>query len=272
MNDKLSVVRPEAGAVAMREPDDANDPLSMIRFAVGQGATPETLAQMMAVRRELRAEQIESAFHTSMAALQAELPPIEKTKGVPSKSGGIAYKFAPFEEIVRIAQPFLLKHGFSYSLDTDTESKDGWVIAKCEVTHSAGFKKTSSAKFPLGAGTAIMSTTQIYAAALTFASRRVFCNAFGIVTRGEDQDGGHGNQPKPAGPSVAPSDLLKEAKAALWQLLGPVRGIAASWVIAEEWMVKKRILAAGRKVSTLTIDEINDAISKAEMALAERGE
>jgi len=49
-------------------------------------------------------------------------------------------------------------------------------------------------KLPLGTRTSIMSDTQQYAAALTFANRRVLANAYGLVFAGEDKDGG--NPPK----------------------------------------------------------------------------
>lgn len=41
---------------------------------------------------------------------------------------------------------------------------------------------------PLGNKTQVMSDTQLYAAASTFAKRYAFCNAFGIMTGDEDNE------------------------------------------------------------------------------------
>jgi hypothetical protein len=167
----------------------------------------------------MRAEKAEEAFDAALSSFQAEVPIIHKGKSVPDASGKVAYAYAPLEDIIQQVKPLLQKHGFNYTLDTDVESKDGWVIAKCTVTHRLGAKRTSTAKFPLGTGTRIMSTTQVYAAALTFASRRVFCNAFGLVTGGEDLNG-QTDKPKPSGPSTLDSEpTVRKYATELWELL-----------------------------------------------------
>lgn len=227
-------------ALAVRDPEE------LLRFAVEKGADVGTIERLMTVRRELNAEKAKAAYDAAMAAFQAECPVIEKNKGVPDRSGATAYKYAPFEHIIATVKPFLQQHGFSYTLDTDTESAQGWVIAKCLITHCGGHFTTSTAKFPLGTKTGIMSETQVYAAALTFASRRVFCNAFGIVTAGEDMDGRTAN-PKPAGPSaLQPSEAETKALAKeLWDTLRSVRGDKHNWNEANQWLWREDILDGG---------------------------
>lgn len=266
MNDKLSVVRPEAGAVAMREPDDEQEPMDLLRMAVRQGMTdPAALERLMTVRKQLRDERAKYAFDAALSAFQGDCPIIVKRK-FGAKN---AYRFAPLDHIISEVRGLLRAHGFSFSITAVIDS--GWCLAQCKIKHRGGHFDVSEFKVPIDTKNPMMTEPQRYGGAMTFSKRYAFCNGFGILTADEDTDA-QSQTPKPVGPSVAPADLLKEAKAALWQLLGPVRGIAASWVIAEEWMGKKRILAAGRKVSTLTLEEINDAIAKAEMALTERGE
>jgi ERF superfamily len=222
----------------------------LFRYAIEKGGNLESL---MNVRRELNAEASKQLFDEAMAAFQAECPVISKTIGVPDRSGKVAYKFAPFEVIIAAVKPLLQKHGFGYALDTDTESKDGWVIAKCRITHRGdpsqkipGHETVSTAKFPLGTKTGIMSDTQVHAAALTFASRRVFCNAFGIVTAGEDSNGITSKE-KPANPSSLEPDekVLKDLARELWTLLKPVRGTAQNWLVANQWMWREEILDGG---------------------------
>lgn len=187
---------------------------NIFKYAIEHQGTAETMEKLMAIRRELNAEAAKKAFDEAMAAFQAECPVVTKITGVPTAQGRTAYKFAPFEHVIATVKPCLQKHGFCWALDTDTESQQGWVIAKCHVTHSGGHTVTSTAKFPLGTKTGIMSETQVYASALTFASRRVFQNAFGIVCAGEDFNGAT-EKPKPTGPASATSDTRKRFVTAL---------------------------------------------------------
>lgn len=262
MNDNLSVIRQEENTLAKAAPP--MDIEGMFRYAIEKGGGVETMERLMTIRRELNQEQAKSAYDRSMAAFQAECPVVNKPKGVRDNNGNHAYSFAPFEHVIQTVRPVLEKHGFSYTLDTDTESKDGWVIAKCKVTHSGGHSETSTAKFPLGAGTRIMSTTQIYAAALTFASRRVFQNAFGIVCAGEDTIE-QGLKQKPSGPSsVAPDNTaLKSLASELWTLLKPVRGPEQNWKEANQWLWDNAAIPDNTEAPHLTVEQFKSAILKA---------
>ena len=263
MSDKLT--RMESGAIDAQA-GSGGDIESLLRFAVEKGASVETIERMMAVRRELRAERAKEAFDTAMAALQAEMPVVSKSKGVPDNSGKFAFKFAPFETVTEVIKPFLQKHGFSWTLDTDTTSQDGWVIAKCRVTHSGGHSETSSAKFPLGKGTSLMSATQIFAAALTFASRRVFMNAFGVVVAGDDHLELMQKQKAKGPSSIAPENLgLKELAKELWNLLEPVRGTEKKWDVANQWLWREELLdgAVPEAAPHLTAARFREVITKA---------
>lgn len=231
MTTPSQLQRVEALPVATQEPQD------LLRLAVERGADVGTIERLMAVRRELNAEQAKRQFDVALADFQAECPVVIKTTNVDGK-----YNYSKFEDIIAVARPFLQKHGFSFTLGTDVTSADGWVIATCRAVHNAGHSEISTAKFPLGKGTALMSTTQVYASALSFASRRVFCNCFGIVTAGEDKDG---RQPQAArGPSsmAAPTNV-KDLARELWELLKPVRGEEKNWRQANQWLIDECIIA-----------------------------
>jgi hypothetical protein len=245
-------------------------------FQAAMERGPEVVERIMAVRRELNAEAAKVAFDTSMAGFQDECPPVWKNKGVPTRSGTLAYRFSPFEHILEVVKPCMKKWGFSFTLDTDTASEAGWVIARCKVTHSAGHSEVSSAKFPLGDGTQMMSKTQVYSAALTFASRRVFCNAFGIVTKGEDTDGqfdlkktrkpGEGRQPMP--PLEPTGDPLKSAKKNLWAALTRA-GAPEDLLVRQDWLRTKKIIGTGQTLDSLTLDELTEATIKVEIVIQE---
>lgn len=160
---------------------------AILSQAIDKGTPVETMERLLAMRRELKAEAAKEAYDRAMAAFQAECPTIEKTKAVKTRDGQLAYKYAPIESIVKQVAPYLQKHGFSYS--TGMELKESGVKVTVRTTHELGHSEESSMEVPLGNKTAVMSDTQVTAAAQTFAKRYAFCNAFGILTGDEDNDG-----------------------------------------------------------------------------------
>lgn len=242
----------------------------LITKAVDSKAAVEVVKELRAMLREDQALAAKAAFDDSMSGFQAKCPHILKSKGVPLAGGGRAYAYAPIEKIEEIIRPFEREFGFTHTFDQDVSSKDGWVIAKCKITHTLGHSEEKTGMFPLGTRTNIMSNTQQYAAALTFANRRVLANAYGLVFVGEDNDGG-GDKPKPAGPStMRPStDDLKPLAQALWDLLKPVRGDKPDWKKANEFLWREDILDGGvpEEAPHLTADKFREVISKAKAKL-----
>lgn len=157
----------------------------LLTKAVEKGLPVETMDKLLGMRRELKAERAKEDFDASMAEFQGRCPIIRKTKkGGETKSGTVAYYYAPLELIVEQTKELIQQCGFSYAIQTKTE-KDR-VLVTCTVKHRAGHSEKSEMEVPVGAGTSIMSASQVVAAALTFAKRYAFCNAFGIMTGDED--------------------------------------------------------------------------------------
>lgn len=252
MNTELEVVN--SGAVAKVE-----SPETLILRAIDKGADVGVMERLVALRDKFKAEQAKEAFDRAMADLQAEMPIVRKDTEVKAGGGDKLYSYTPFEHIIPQVKEYIRKHGFSWSLNTDTESKDGWVIATCEAKHSGGHSETSKVKLPIGAGTRAMSQTQVYAAAISFASRRAFCNAFGIVTAGEDKDG-IGQGPKPPG---AKSDDLQKLKGELWELLKPVRGTEINWNMADRWLIDECCMDPSETVKRMTAERVAQVIANA---------
>lgn len=162
---------------------------SLIAQAIAKGTPVATLERLLAMRKELRAEQAKDLFDKAMAEFQFECPTIVKTKEVKTKSGVVAYKFAPIDSIITQVKPFLQKHGFSYSSNMEIlKTPEAEIKVRVKVTHAAGHSEETVMTVPLGTKTDIMSQTQVVAAAQTFAKRYAFCNAFGILTSDEDNE------------------------------------------------------------------------------------
>lgn len=159
---------------------------TIITQAINKGTPIETLERLLAMRQQLKDEWAKDQYTKAMSSFQGECPTIVKTKEVKTKSGIVAYKYAPIESIVEQVKPYLQKNGFSFS--TGMEVLPDGVKVICKVTHINGHSEESPMQVPLGTKTDIMSQSQVTAAAQTFAKRYAFCNAFGILTGDEDTD------------------------------------------------------------------------------------
>jgi len=161
---------------------------TLISLAIKNNVSVEALEKVVAMRRELRAEQAKEMFDSAMANFQGACPVIEKTKaGGKTKSGQVAYYYAPLDVIVSQVKELLQSFGLSYAINTKTlEGNKVYVV--CIVKHIAGHSEISEIEMPLGQQTGVMSAPQVVAAALTFAKRYAFVNAFGILTGDEDND------------------------------------------------------------------------------------
>ncbi len=212
---------------------------SLFRLAIEKGTPVDAMERLLTMRREIHAERAKAAFDEAMAAFQSECPPIVKAKSVPDRSGRVAYKYAPLEDVEQVIRPLTKKHGFHHTFDTDVSSQVGWIIARCVVTHVGGHSRETQVKLPLGTKTPIMSETQAYAAALTFATRRALQNAYGLVIAGEDQDGR-----QPAERTAGPAQATAKTREWLIAKLADIREQAFEYAINRGWIMPDEPLEA----------------------------
>src|SRR5712664_3124109 len=159
----------------------------LITQAIDKNVSVETLERLLIMREKWKAQQAKEAYFISMAEFQNECPIIKKTKKVYNKHGVFLYPYAPIESIIYQVRPLIYKHGFSYAMITVPDKEYG--IVSCIIRHIEGHEITHPpVRYPLGERTSIMSATQHYAAALTYAKRYAFCDAFGIMTGNVDTD------------------------------------------------------------------------------------
>jgi hypothetical protein len=177
-----------------------NSAETLLATAVEKGADVNTLERLLAMRKELKAEQAREAFYKAMSEFQSSCPIIKKERKVRNKDGGIRYIYANLDDIVTVVAPLLSEHGLSYGIKA--ELRDGAVVANCIVNHMEGHSEESSFAVPIEKE-AFMGDAQKSGSALMYAKRYAFCNAFGIVTGDEDDDG------KALGGGVSVQDLYR---------------------------------------------------------------
>lgn len=229
------------------------EPRDLLEMAVTQGASVDTLERLMVVRKELRAEQAESAFNAAMSAFQAECPIIIRNK----EGHENRYRYAPLEKIVQSVTPYLAKHGFSH--ESDGVVTEGWVEALVTVKHRDGHSITKRFKVP-AESRAGMSPAQKYGAAMTYATRYAFCAAFGIRTADRDTD---------CPPDATESITSLTAK--LWAAVQPICDGDRTWKTARQWLVDECQMDPGKRVQDHNADEIRALIETAKARMKELG-
>jgi hypothetical protein len=167
-------------------PMTALDVQVLIAQAIDKNVPVETMEKLLSMRMQLKAEWAKEQYHEALAAFQAEMPILKKTKIVMNKDGKTErYRYAPLDSIVTQLRSLIEKHGFSYRIEAGI---DGRVVnATCAVTHTAGHSESSSFAVPIDPD-AYMNEAQKYAAALTFAKRYAFCDSLGVLTGDQDDD------------------------------------------------------------------------------------
>jgi len=176
----------------------------LIAQAIDKNVPVETMEKLLAMRRELKAEAGKEAFFTALAEFQSECPVITKSREVKGKDDDgnytqLRYRYAPLDEIIRVAGPLLKKHGFSYILHPGRA--EGAQVAICTLHHIAGHDESSEFCTPVD------PKAYMNASAYTYASRYAFCAVTGILTGNEDDDAqGAGEPQQKAQSSSAQSD------------------------------------------------------------------
>lgn len=164
------------------------NPAAFMQQAITQNLTPEVMEKFMNLYDRWEAKKAKKEFDLAMAAFQGECPVINKGKSVmnkPEKGGGLRYRYAPLDVIVKQVGKIISAHGLSYTINATIANNA--VTAAVIVTHESGHSQESSFTAPIDADS-FMNVAQKYGASLTYAKRYAFCNAFGILTGDDDTD------------------------------------------------------------------------------------
>jgi hypothetical protein len=140
---------------------------------------------MMDLYERAEDRKAQQAFNVAFAKMQKVMPRIEATKAVPDKHGNIKYKYAPYEEIMAKAQPYLTRFGFSVSFDVAYQEGDRVAVTTI-LKHVGGHKERNTFACRVGAGPIHSSEPQADGSAKTVAKRNSLCDALNIVVEHDD--------------------------------------------------------------------------------------
>jgi len=185
---KINITNPPQGGSGVPTLSYTSDIEGLIAKAIDKGTPVETMEKLLAMRRELKAEQAKEAFFRDLAGFQAECPVIKKNKEVLNKDKkSVRYHYAPLDDIVEQVKEYLQKYGFSYTIQTVYEKDPPAIVSVLSVHHIEGHSRDSEFRVPIGSSE-YMTEQQAHASASTFSKRYVFQNGFGILTADEDND------------------------------------------------------------------------------------
>jgi hypothetical protein len=161
----------------------------MLQTLIEKGITAENvmaLTQLCDLKERMDRRQAEKEFAAAFALLQSEMPKVKATKAVMNKDGTLRYKFAPYEEIMRQAQPFVVKYGFSVTFDDTTEGDR--ITATCTLMHGSGHSRSNRFACRIGSGPPGSSDSQKDGSASSYAKRYALCNCLNIIVERIDDD------------------------------------------------------------------------------------
>ncbi len=187
-----------------------DSPVSLIREAVRAGATPEALRELLAVRREMEADEARKAFNVAISEFQRRAPIVAKDDVAHEK------QYARMDRIWREVRPLLTELGLSVTWQI-CELRDKLCHVEGQLRHRAGHGERLVMDVPLPELIRGQNAAQQMGSASSYAKRYGFCAATGIVTGDDFDDDGHG-----AGTPFVTEQQAKEVA----DLIDACRGIA----------------------------------------------
>lgn len=151
--------------------------LALIGRIADSGITPQTIEvmeRMLAMREREEAKESAKAFSDSLSAFQGDMPELVAQTEIKNRG-----KYERFEDIMHIARPLLVKHGFSVSFRQETSGDR--ITAICKLSHRAGHSVENS--FSVRVGSKGDTPTQSDCMASTTSKRNALIQALNIIIR-----------------------------------------------------------------------------------------
>lgn len=147
------------------------------------------LKDMLAMQKEVMAQQAIIDFNNDFSAMSQEIPVIAHTK----KSYSTTY--TPLEDIVNTVRPILSKFGFSVSFNSNQQNV-GFVTITCQLRHKGGHMIENALTLPTEAVTKGMNPMQAIGAAISYGKRYTICGILNIATTADDDNNGFATNAK----------------------------------------------------------------------------
>lgn len=163
--------------------DNQNNALGVIQQMVKSGNFDVSVArELLEMQKDFMKQQAIINYNNDFSLMSKEIPIIAK------RAEAHKTKYAPLEDIVKVVQPILSKHGFSISFTTEQQNLDA-VTVNCFLQHKDGHSSSTSLMLPTKPVNAGMNPMQAIGSAITYAKRYTICGILNIATGDDDNNG-----------------------------------------------------------------------------------
>lgn len=154
-------------------------PVQMAAHLISSGADFQSVKEMIALSKELAADQAKRAFDAAIASAKSEIPAVAKNaKGHNNKA------YANFAAYAAVVDPVLGKWGLSYRFRTEQTDR---ITVTCVLTHKDGHSEENSLSGPPD-GSGSKNAIQAIGSTLTYLQRYTLVQALGL-SASDDDDG-----------------------------------------------------------------------------------
>lgn len=158
-------------------------PVQMAAHLISSGADFQSVKEMIALSKELAADQAKRAFDAAIAAAKTEIPAVAKNaKGHNNKA------YANFAAYAAVVDPVLGKWGLSYRFRTEQTDR---ITVTCVLTHKDGHAEENSLSGPPD-GSGSKNAIQAIGSTLTYLQRYTLVQALGLSASDDDDGQAHG--------------------------------------------------------------------------------
>jgi len=184
-----------------------------------EGADIEVLKAMVALKKELDADDARKKFYKAFAKVQKEIKPVLETK----RNTQTDSNYAPLENMNAMLMPLAAKNGFSMTFNQGESTKEGYLRILGTLAHDAGHSRDYFVDLPLDdkgiKGTVNKTPTHATGSTFSYGQKYLVKLMFNISTIGEDDDG------NAAGGKVADDTITEEQAKELDTLVGKDSGL-----------------------------------------------
>lgn len=186
---------PRAAPALTRQPARVDVAATFERLAKDKRIDVAKLEKLVELQERIMAQQRQAEFNAAYAAMQPELPAVDKrgliTVPASGDRAGRTTPYAKFEHIQEAVKPVLARFGFSIRFRTEWPKTEKIIRIVGILSHSAGHFEESAFE-ALADDTGSKNAVQARGSTIQYARRYTTCDLLNITIKGADFDGQSG--------------------------------------------------------------------------------
>lgn len=157
------------------------------RAAADPSVDVAKLERLAALYERIKANEAKAAYMAALAAMQPDLPAIERRGRIKIKPADAGQPYALWEDINEAIKPILNKHHFSLSFRVGLAA-DGKITVTGVLAHAAGHQEETTITLPHDS-TGSKNAVQAVGSSTSYGKRYTAGALLNLTFKGEDDDG-----------------------------------------------------------------------------------